>query len=208
MPYDAGIAIQRAQRDRLLMGERDAAGLLLCEHEPVITLGRHATTASILVSDHERAAAGVALARADRGGDATYHGPGQLMVYPVIRLTGSMVGFLSAMAEALAETAAELGVPGAAFSRDPAGLWLGPHKLAACGLHLHRRVSTHGFALNVATPPEMWRLIIPCGLRDRGVTSLASERAARGLGPPPPIEQVAALAAPRLCAALARFHRL
>jgi len=124
------------------------------------------------------------------------------MVYPVVRIAGSVVGFLEAVAGALAEVAARLGVPGAGWQRDPAGLWLGTAKLAACGVHLRRRVTGHGFAFNVATPPEMWQLIVPCGLADRAVTSIAEQRQARGLPPPPAMAEVAEMAGPLLCAAL------
>jgi lipoate-protein ligase B len=95
---------------------------------------------------------------------------------------------------------AELGAPGAAFRRDPAGLWLGDEKLAACGIHIARGVSVHGWALDVATPREAWRAIRPCGL---GVplTSLAQVREARGL-PAVDVEAVAAVAGPRLARAL------
>jgi lipoate-protein ligase B len=199
--YGEGRALQEAHRDRLLAGDADAAVVLLCEHDPVITIGHGAGRESIVASDAELAARGVAVVPTSRGGDVTYHGPGQLMVYPVLRLRRGVVAYLEAIAGALAWTATALGVPGAAWRRDPAGLWLGDAKLAACGLHLRRGVPVHGFALNVATPPEMWRLIVPCGLADARVTSLAEERARAGL-PAPAVDAVAALAGPALAARL------
>ncbi|MEM9491751.1 MAG: lipoyl(octanoyl) transferase LipB [Myxococcota bacterium] len=227
LDHAAAMAEQEGHRARLLAGDRAAACLLLVEHEPVITLGRRARREHIVASAAELAELGIAVCTASRGGEVTYHGPGQLVIYPVVRLTGGVVAFLAALAGALAEVAAELGVPGSRWQREPAGLWLGRAKLAACGIHIHRRVTGHGFALNIATPAppgrpdpllglsndknmstaeraaiSPWRLIVPCGLSDRPVTSLARERAARGLPPPPDTRAVAERAAPRLCAAL------
>jgi lipoyl(octanoyl) transferase len=180
--HAAGLAEQEARRDRLLAGDLAAAAVLLCEHPPTVTLGRHAGTAHLRVAPAELARRGVALAPASRGGDVTYHGPGQLMVYPVVRLTGGVVRYLATIAGVLAAVAADLGVPGAAWRREPAGLWLGPAKLAACGLHLRRGVAVHGFAFDVATPPAAWQVIVPCGL-GTPVTSLDAERRRRGTAP-------------------------
>jgi lipoyl(octanoyl) transferase len=196
------VADQEARRERILAGDAGAHAVLLCEHPPVITLGRSADRAHVLASDAALAAAGVTVAQTDRGGDVTYHGPGQLMVYPVVRLRRGIVDFLAAIAGALAGVAAELGVPGARWRRDCAGLWLGDRKLAACGIHVRRGVVVHGWALDVATPPAMWQLINPCGLGCAG-TSLAAARAAHGLPPPPATGVVAELAGPRIVAALA-----
>ncbi len=196
------VALQEAHRDRILAGDRAAAVVLLCEHEPVITLGRNAVRANVLADDATLAARGVTLAPVSRGGDVTYHGPGQLMVYPIVPVRGSVVAFLETIAGALAEVAAALGVPGAAWQRDPAGLWLGGRKLAACGINLRRGVPVHGWALNLATPPAMWALIVPCGLTSAPI-SVLDARGERGLPPPPPVAEVAALAAPVLARALA-----
>jgi len=149
------LADQLAARDRVWAGEPGV--VLLCEHPPVITLGRSASPANIL------AAGDIPVERIERGGEVTYHGPGQLMVYPVVRLR-SVVAFLERVAAAIADTCAALGAPGAAWQRDPAGVWLHGKKLAACGIHVARGVSVHGFALDVDTPPEAWRAIRPCGL--------------------------------------------
>jgi lipoyl(octanoyl) transferase len=226
--YGAGTEHQRLLRDRLLAGDVSARCLLLLEHAPVITLGRHARPGHVLASREALAEQGVEVVATDRGGDVTYHGPGQLMIYPVVVLRKDVVGFLSGLAGALSEIAARLGVPGARWQREPAGLWLPgpmpaaqdapgaqptsaaqdgpgaqPAKLAACGIHLRRGAVTHGMAFNVSTPPSAWRWIMPCGLTSP-VTSVAEERARRGLPPPPPVEDVARLAAPLLCDALAR----
>jgi len=189
--YRAVLAMQHAERERVWGG--GAGTIFLCEHPPVLTLGRHATLANVL------APGDIPIERIERGGDVTYHGPGQLMVYPIVRVK-SVVDFLARVAGALASACAALGVPGAEFRRDPAGVWLGNAKLAACGIHIARSVSVHGYALNVCTPSDAWRGIRPCGLSVAQI-SLADALAAREL-PPVTVEQVAAEAGPRLVAAL------
>ncbi|HUH04172.1 MAG TPA: lipoyl(octanoyl) transferase LipB [Kofleriaceae bacterium] len=190
--YARGTAIQAGLRDALLAGDEDAAGLVLLEHEPVITLGRGARAANVV----RPGAAPVV--PASRGGDVTYHGPGQLMVYPVVRLRAGVVAYLEALAGALAEVAAALGAPGARWQRNPAGLWVHGAKLAACGIHVRRGIAVHGFALDVATPAAAWQAIVPCGIAGAKVTSIARESGRA----PPPMPEVAELAAPLLCRAL------
>lgn len=194
---------QLALREAVIAGAEPQ--VLLCEHPAVITLGRSAKRSNILATDEQLASAGIAVHTIERGGDVTYHGPGQLMIYPVLPIRGVVV-FLSTVAAVLAEVSASLGVPGAAFRCNPAGLWLGDHKLAACGIAVSHGVSIHGWAFNVATPPEMWRLIRPCG-GDAPQRSLSEARTL--LSPPLPalsLETAAATAAaevaPRLLAAL------
>jgi lipoyl(octanoyl) transferase len=190
--YEQVLHEQLAERERVWGG---AAGtIFLCEHPPVITLGRSAKPENVL------AAGDVPTVQIERGGDVTYHGPGQLMVYPVVRLRRGVVEFLETIAAALADACAAAGVPGAEFRRDPAGMYIGGAKVAACGIHVARTVSIHGFALDVATPVEMWQRIRPCGLC-LTQTSLARELAVRELLPVS-VEQVAQLAGPRLVAAL------
>ena len=173
-------AEQLALRERVWAGEPGA--VLLCEHPPVITLGKSATTANIID------ARGIDVERIERGGQVTYHGPGQLMIYPVVRIPG-VVSFLEAVAHAIVDTCAAFGVVGAQWRRDPAGVWLDARKIAACGIHVSRGVSIHGFALNVDTPPDMWRTIRPCGL-DAPLVSIAQARGASA-----PAISVAAVAA-------------
>ena len=167
--YRDVLAMQIAVRERV-WGGGDGA-ILLCEHPAVITLGRSAKPENVLDAGE------VPVERIERGGDVTYHGPGQLMIYPVVRVT-SIVGALEAVAGAIAAGCAALGAPGAAFRRDPAGVWLGDHKLAACGIHVARGVVVHGFALDVATPASAWRAIRPCGLALPQVSLVAARGAA------------------------------
>jgi len=176
------LADQLATRERVWAG---GPGAVLCEHPPVITLGRSATPANIVD------AGDIPVERIERGGEVTYHGPGQLMIYPVVRLR-SVVAFLERVAGAIADTCAALGAPGAAWRRDPAGVWLDGRKLAACGIHVARGVSVHGFALNVDTPVRAWRAIRPCGL-DVAQVSLAQAR-----GAPIGVDEVARELGPRL----------
>jgi lipoyl(octanoyl) transferase len=190
--YARVLAVQEQTRARVWAG--DVGAVLLCEHPPVITLGRSADRANVL------APGDVPIVRVDRGGDVTYHGPGQLVVYPVVRVRG-VVDFLARVAGAIAAACAALGAPGAVFRRDPAGVWLGDRKLAACGIHIARGVSVHGFALDVATPAAAWRAIRPCGLALPQI-SLADARAARGLAAAS-VEAAAIEVGPRVVAALA-----
>jgi len=190
--YEAILAEQLAARERVWAGEPGT--IILCEHPPVITLGRSANRANVL------AAGDVPVVPIERGGDVTYHGPGQLMVYPIVRIK-SVVAFLEAIARALADTCEAFGAPRAEFRRDPAGLWLGDAKLAACGIHVARSVSVHGWALNVATPPDAWRMINPCGLGAVRQVSMSDVVAARAL-PTIDVASVAAELAPRLARVL------
>jgi lipoyl(octanoyl) transferase len=179
--YRETLAEQLAVRERVWAG---GPGLvILCEHPPVITLGRSATTANVIDPGD------VPIERIERGGEVTYHGPGQLMIYPVVRVK-SVVAFLTAVAGVIAEVAAVFGVAGAAWRRDPAGVWLGEAKLAACGIHVARGVVVHGFAFDVATPVDAWRRIRPCGLDVANISlarasgqSIATRRVADEVGP-------------------------
>jgi len=186
-PYRRVLADQLALRERVWAGGEGA--VLLCEHPPVITLGRSATAAHILD------AGDVPIERIERGGEVTYHGPGQLMIYPVVRI-GRTGAFLEAVGGAIAEACAALGGPGAAWRRDPAGVWIGDAKLAACGIHVAHGVSVHGFALDVDTPASAWARIRACGL-DAPHTSLAGVR-----GRPLDVAAAAIEVGPRVAAAL------
>jgi lipoyl(octanoyl) transferase len=177
--YPAGLRLQKA-----LAGYVDEEGrpdqLVILEHDPVFTLGRNATPADIHVSDDFLATQGVSVHRTDRGGEVTYHGPGQIVAYPICNLRGGRedVGRLvRGLEEAMIRTAAEFGVVADRLKGAP-GIWVetprGPEKLGAIGLHLSRWISTHGIAFNVAPNLDHFRWITPCGFSDKGVCSLAS----------------------------------
>ena len=161
-----------ALRARILDGDTGAETLLLLEHPPVITLGRRADAANIVVSREALAARGVTVVESTRGGDVTYHGPGQLVAYPVMRLHTGVVDHVCRLAKAAIAVAARYGIA-AAFDRARPGVWAQGRKLAAVGVHVHRRVAIHGLALNVTTALDAFDLIVPCGLRDIRVTSIA-----------------------------------
>jgi lipoate-protein ligase B len=172
--HGRALALQEALRRRILDGDDRAETLLLVEHDPVITLGRAARPEHVLAPPSVLAAHGIEVVRASRGGEVTYHGPGQLVAYPVLRLHSGVVAHVQAMADAVLAVAALSGVQ-AEFRRACPGVWVGDAKLAAFGIHVHRRVSIHGVALNVSTPLEPFSLIVPCGRAGGRATSLAAE---------------------------------
>lgn len=189
-------------RQRELAAER-AAGrlgdlLLLLEHEHVYTLGRRGDAAHLLADAATLARLGIACHRVDRGGDITYHGPGQLVGYPIVRLRGAGRGvraYVEALETALIEVAAAFGIAAATRPGRP-GVWVGRQKLAALGITVSRGVAYHGFALNVAPDLAYFARIVPCGIADAGVTSLAAL-----LGRPVTVEEVLPLCARAVAAA-------
>ena len=202
----------RLQEELVGLRQQDRIGnvLLLLEHPPVLTLGRNAKRANILASDEMLAARGVTLHEINRGGDVTYHGPGQLIGYPIFDLrslrnaSGARLGpvdFVRLMEEALIRVCGELGVEAGRIC-GLTGVWCGlssgtpdespkpncpqdsskglppagrERKVAAIGIHVARGVTSHGFAFNVTTDLDDFRLINPCGITDKPVTSLARE---------------------------------
>jgi lipoyl(octanoyl) transferase len=149
---------------------------IVVEHPPVITLGRQAKRANVLLSDEELADRGVDAIAIERGGDVTYHGPGQLVVYPIRRLERfrEIVPLVRALEGAVIEACAWFGVSAQRWN-EHAGVWVGPNQICAVGLAVQQMVSLHGIALNVSTRLDYDRLIAPCGLPDRGITSLSKE---------------------------------
>jgi len=152
--------------------------LLLLEHPPVITLGRNAKRKNVLVSEDQLSRAGVEIFECDRGGDVTYHGPGQLVGYPIFDLRGftpriGAVEFVRKLEEVLIRTCADFGVATHRV-RGMTGVWTlrNEAKVAAIGVHISRGVTSHGFALNVSTDLDHFKLIVPCGIGDKPVTSL------------------------------------
>lgn len=148
--------------------------LILVEHEPVYTLGRNADEKHIVASPEELSRLGIDVVKTGRGGDVTYHGPGQLVGYPILDLGArgeGAVWYVGALEELLIRVLADFGVQA---GRDPVnrGVWVGARKIAAIGVRISRRITMHGFALNVCTDLSQYRGIIPCGLTGRGVTSL------------------------------------
>jgi lipoyl(octanoyl) transferase len=190
--YAEGLRVQDelvAARKAGVLGDT----LLLMEHPPVLTLGRNSTRANILASDELLAQKGIEVHEINRGGDVTYHGPGQLVGYPIFDLRGGPAGFpgqrgphlgpvdfVRLMEEALILTCKDFGVPAQRICKLT-GVWtfaggsVVEKKLAAIGIHVSRAVTSHGFALNVTTDLRDFEWIVPCGITDRGVTSLELE---------------------------------
>ncbi len=173
---------------RLVKEGRISHTLLLLEHPPVITLGRNAGAQNIIASRESLASNGVELHETDRGGDVTFHGPGQLVGYPIFDLRAfeprmGAVDFVRKLEEALIRTCGDLGVVTERIS-GLTGVWTQnevPGKIAAIGVHISRAVTSHGFALNVNTNLDYFKLIVPCGISDKPVTSLDQEMAKSSL---------------------------
>ena len=166
--------------------------LLLLEHPPVITLGRGGDAANLLAASETLRRDGVRFFETTRGGDITYHGPGQLVGYPIVHLgegRRDVRRYVTAIEEVLIRTVAEYGIE-ATRVEGRRGIWVGNEKIAAIGVRIARWVTSHGFALNVNTNLNHFRLITPCGLQGTGVTSIA-----RILGCEVPLDEVRAIAA-------------
>jgi lipoyl(octanoyl) transferase len=174
--YGPMLALQERRHAELVAGASDDT-LFLLEHEPVITLGKNSGANHVLASPEALQARGVELFESSRGGDVTFHGPGQLVGYPVIMLQESerdIKRYVSALEELMIRTAGDFGV---AASRVDGlrGIWVGNNKLGAVGVRIANWATLHGFALNVARDVPGFELIVPCGIRGRGVTSLSRE---------------------------------
>lgn len=185
-PYRDTYRLQLARRNAIETG-RASGALMLLEHTPVVTLGRNAREEHLLASRDVLARLGIEVVETDRGGDVTYHGPGQLVAYPVLDLRlwkCSIHGYLRALEDVLIAVLARHGLRGERM-RGYTGVWVGGAKVAAIGVGIHRWVSYHGIALNVDPNMEHWGLIVPCGIPDKPVTSLR-----RLLGSAPSMEIV------------------
>jgi lipoyl(octanoyl) transferase len=186
--YASGLRLQQQLVD-LRKEEKIGDVLLLLEHSPVITLGRNAKAANVIASPELLAQRGVELFECDRGGDVTFHGPGQIVGYPIFDLRGfatpdgkrktlGAVDFVRRLEEVLMRTCADFGIPA---KRVPSltGVWTdraaSEGKLAAIGIHISRFVTSHGFALNVNTDLDFFNLIVPCGIKAKPVTSMRQE---------------------------------
>ena len=180
VPYAAALAWQRRLADDRITRRLPHDLLLLLEHPPVITLGRTARDAHVLRAD------GIDVVEVERGGDATYHGPGQLVGYPIIDLTGlrpDLHWYLRTLEEALITGLAGLGIPA---ERHPGytGVWTRGRKIASIGIHVKQWVTWHGFALNVTTDLAAFDRIVPCGIAGVEMTSVERE-GGRGKGEGP-----------------------
>jgi lipoate-protein ligase B len=167
--------LQHRLHERVRSGE-DPETWIFVEHTPVVTLGRNAKEENLLLSRETLAARGVDVVQIERGGDVTYHGPGQLVVYPIRKLERfrEVVPLVRALEGAIIDACAQFGVKAERWS-EHAGVWVGRDQICAVGLAVQKMTSLHGIALNVSTELSYDRLINPCGLTDRGITSLSRE---------------------------------
>lgn len=197
VPYGQALALQAE-----LVAARKADAipdtLLLLQHPPVITLGvkTRQSRQHVLAGEAELLALGVEVFETGRGGDVTYHGPGQLVGYPILDLKPDRQDahrYVRDLEAVLIGVCGEYGLE-AQRKSGLTGVWAGDDKVAAIGVRLSRWVTSHGFALNVSTNLEHFRLIVPCGISDRGVTSLEHL-----LGSAPPMDEVAAHVVRHLC---------
>jgi lipoyl(octanoyl) transferase len=172
--YRDALDLQLRIVGRIKATETDDAALLLLEHDPVVTVGRSGTAEHLRASPAELARRGVELHEAGRGGDVTYHGPGQIVGYPIFRLPigrRDVHRYLRSVEEAIIRAIGRYGLVG---RRIPGltGVWVGEAKVAAIGVAFSRWIAYHGFALNVTTDLAAFDLIVPCGIADRPVTSM------------------------------------
>jgi lipoyl(octanoyl) transferase len=198
--YAEGLELQaRLVADR--QAGRIGDTLLLLEHDPVFTLGRNARAENVLHPDEALRARGFDVFETGRGGDVTYHGPGQVVGYPILHLAPDRCDvhrYVRDLEEVMIRTCADYGVEA---RRVPGmtGAWVGDDKIGAIGVRIARWVTSHGFALNVTTDLTPFDLIVPCGIRGRGVTSLA-----RVIDRDVPLGDVAEALARHLAAVLGR----
>jgi lipoyl(octanoyl) transferase len=176
VPYTEALALQRSLVEDRRAG-RIGDTLLLLEHPHVLTLGVRGDggRSHILATDEALASRGIEVHETGRGGDITYHGPGQLVGYPIVDLNPNrrdVHRYVRDLETVLIRTAADYGIEAGRVG-GLTGVWVGDDKLAAIGVRIARWITSHGFALNVSTDLDQFNLIVPCGISDRGVTSLA-----------------------------------
>jgi lipoyl(octanoyl) transferase len=193
--YTTGLDLQK-QLVEARHENRIGNTLLLLEHPPVLTLGRNSDRSNILATDEVLAYRGVEVHEINRGGDVTYHGPGQLVGYPVLDLRSFTLGgrrigavdYVRLLEEVLIRSLGDFAVPAQRIS-GRTGVWtiaggsVQEKKVAAIGVHISRGITSHGFALNVTTELRDFELIVPCGISDRAVTSLELEATADAMVP-------------------------
>jgi lipoyl(octanoyl) transferase len=175
--YAEVLELQRDLRRRRIEGELDEDVLLLVEHPPVITLGRGTRPSSLPIAPAELERRGVEVFEVERGGDVTFHGPGQLVGYPILDLRGhrqDLHWYLRSLEDLLIQALGALDIEA---DRNPGrtGVWTAGRKIASIGIHVKQWVTLHGFALNVTTDLDPFDLIVPCGIRQVVMTSVAAE---------------------------------
>lgn len=197
VPYARALRWQRSLRFKRQKREIGDS-LLLLEHPPVYTFGRRDSSEDLLVSRDWLHRNGMEIHKTDRGGRITYHGPGQLVVYLIFEVKNSIPQLVWQIEETLIHLLWHYHLEGQR-NQDRPGVWVEERKIAALGLHLQRGITTHGFSLNVNCDMKPFRYIVPCGIRDREMTSLERE-----LGWQPSMRDVKHLLLEKLCAVFQR----
>lgn len=180
--FDLGLLDYQAAWDRQLAAAEDVAGgaedaLLMVEHPSVLTLGASFHAENLLFSADEYKRRGIEVVRTDRGGDVTFHGPGQLVLYPVFDITRhgkDLHKWMRELEQTMLDVAAEFGLQGRRFPPHT-GVWIADRKIAAIGVKVRRWINLHGIALNCVNDLQPFEWIIPCGIQGYGVTSLSQE---------------------------------
>lgn len=202
LPYAEALALQSEAREALRHG-RGEEQLLLLEHPPVYTLGRNARPSDVLAAPDWLAARGIEVFESDRGGQVTYHGPGQLVGYPILDLNPDrrdIRRYVRDLQETLVLTLGDFGIEAEPGERAEAiGVWVEGAKIASIGVHVSRWITTHGFALNVSTDLDQFAGIVACGLPQVRMTSIE-----RRLGRRVPLEAVAEVVIERFSRVFAR----
>jgi lipoate-protein ligase B len=182
VPYAEALALQEDLREQLREGALPDVALLL-EHPPVYTLGRRSEPGDLPMGEAWCRAQGIDVVRTDRGGKLTYHGPGQLVGYPIVHVD-DVAGYVAAIERALVTALGEAGISargGSAEARERTGAWVEDRKIASIGVHISHGVSTHGFAVNVDNDLAPFEWVVACGMPGVRMTSVAAEGGAEGV---------------------------
>ncbi len=176
--YSGALSIQQKLAERIKAGADENAYLLICEHDPpVITLGRRGSAENIVASDKQLADKGIEVCCTDRGGDVTYHGPGQLVAYPILKLPHrkrSVTDYVRDLEQTIIDLLSRYDIQ--AIRRDGmTGVWVSGRKIAAIGVRVSRQVAFHGLAINVENDLSGFETIVPCGIEGCEVTSISKK---------------------------------
>lgn len=172
--YSSSRDLQTHLHSKVSSGDIPGAFILI-EHEHVYTLGRRGTLSDILLNDKQLSALGIEIHHVDRGGQVTYHGPGQLVGYPIVNIKGSLTGpleYIKRLERLLVTTLNDFGI-NADNGERPTGVWVNDAKIAAIGVKISRGVTTHGFALNINPDLTYFKHIVPCGMPNVPITSMS-----------------------------------
>jgi len=182
VPYAPALALQDAIASSVKKGSLPSL-LISLQHKPCFTLGKRGKLDDVLARDQEAKCDGVEVVRSNRGGEVTYHGPGQVVVYPIVNLRAIKFGprkYVETLEDAVVDTVAEMGLSARGRVPGATGVWIEDRKVAAIGVRISGGVATHGVALNVDPDLSKFRDIVPCGITDKEVTSVWRELGGRG----------------------------